>query len=81
MEMMFLLLSNKYGINMNTENETLKLPICPKCHDTKSVKGMLMPVLLIVRDIYPWYECANCEIKWNVREGIRSKDDQRPCFS
>lgn len=62
-------------------NEELKLPICPQCHETKTVleiKGL--STLLYVHDVYPWFKCSSCEIKWHAKEGVREKGDDRPCW-
>lgn len=61
-------------------DQLLKLPLCPRCCDTRHVIELDTLTLLIVRDSYPWYECLVCGIRWNAREGIREAD-WRPCFS
>lgn len=61
--------------------ENLKLPVCPKCSDTKYVQKMNVPILLVVHDSYPWFECSKCEVRWNARDGIRIKEDARHCYS
>ncbi len=49
----------------NVIGENLKLPICPKCRDTKNIEeGHQM-----TRE-YPYYSCPKCEIGWNAKFGI-----------
>lgn len=59
--------------------ENLKLPICPKCGNTKTVEEMNV-LELYVHTSYEWYQCNHCHIKWHAKEGIREPDDNRPCF-
>ncbi len=61
--------------------ENLKLPVCPKCCDTKDVEEMDVVILCNIIASYPWFRCKTCGIKWHAKEGIREKEDARPCFS
>ena len=60
-------------------DERYKLPICPRCNSTK-VKELRVLSLLYVHEVYPWFECPTCGIKWHASQGIREKGDQTPCF-
>ncbi len=61
-------------------SESLKLPICPRCHDTHDVVEMDVLILLYVHEVYPWYFCKACSIRWHAKEGIREASDTQPCF-
>ncbi len=60
--------------------EEYKLPICPRCHDTQKVEVMNVCTLLYVHVAYDWFECKECGVKWHAKEGLREKDDDRPCY-
>jgi hypothetical protein len=54
-------------------SENLKLPICPKCHDTAHVKTSDF-----FGKEYVWntafYHCNSCNIDWKFGVGISSTD-------
>lgn len=56
-----------------TEYQNLKLPLCPKCSNTKHVTESLMSkyTLAVILDTIYW--CSDCDIEWN-KYGIREKD-------
>jgi hypothetical protein len=43
-------------------SENLKLPICPKCNDTKSVYEL--PAVRLIPSYSTEYGCSECKIKW-----------------
>jgi len=48
-------LAAEHEIKRNTVYENLKLPICPKCCDTKNVIKINVYTLLYTHVTYPWY--------------------------
>lgn len=42
-------------------SQNLKLPICPKCHDTKHVRKLKTIKLIVGSERY---ECKKCSIEW-----------------
>lgn len=61
--------------------DNLKLPLCPKCNETKYVEEINCSMLLYVHDYYPWYKCNICGIKWHAEFGVRKPNDTRQCFT
>jgi transposase-like protein len=57
----------------------LKLPVCPKCKDTKPVKviGCSNSGPLVVSESFPWYECSECQVQWNAKYGTWDSNDPR----
>lgn len=58
-------------------SENLKLPICPKCNDTKNVYEM--PAVRLVTSYSTEYSCSECKIKWRITllgNGCITKQDK-----
>jgi len=53
--------------------QNLKLPICPKCHDTKHVRTLKTIKLTLSSERY---ECKKCNIQWGA--GGISDTDREP---
>ena len=55
--------------------ENLKLPICPRCHETKTVKSHNSYSTKMSPRDYNYYSCDVCKIDWNYWAGIHEKQD------
>lgn len=51
--------------------ENLKLPLCPKCGDTKNVKDKNDYSQCVIHQ--PNYECLTCEISWTPYKIVDNK--------
>jgi len=45
--------------------QNLKLPLCPKCLDTKCVNEIFLSCVV---GAYPTYRCKTCNILWEANE-------------
>ena len=51
--------------------ENLKLPICPRCNETKNIKSTeFKSTKLVPYGDYSYYSCPSCNIEWNYWDGI-----------
>ena len=57
--------------------EILKLPICPYCHETKNVKSYDYYETTLSHDNHSAHYCKTCNISWKFTRGIM---DSTPCF-
>lgn len=55
--------------------ENLKLPICPRCNETKTVKSHNSYSTKMSPRDYNYYSCSACKIDWNYWAGIHDKQD------
>jgi hypothetical protein len=55
--------------------ENLKLPICPRCNETKTVKSHNSYSTKMSPRDYNYYSCSACKIDWNYWAGIHEKQD------
>lgn len=55
--------------------EQLKLPICPRCGETKGVTNDVHQATKITMDIGTYFHCPRCKIDWNYNFGIKERGD------
>ncbi len=52
-------------------DEALKLPICPRCHDTDRV--VTLPLLALNN----YFACVRCRVEWS-QSGVRELPEEYP---
>jgi hypothetical protein len=48
--------------------QNLKLPLCPKCGDTKFVEHDMTSTKTLSIQLAPHYKCTQCRIEWSLDE-------------
>lgn len=57
-------------------SQNLKLPICPRCHETKGIKTTEFKSTKLTYEPSNYYSCPSCNIEWNYWDGIRDNNDK-----
>ena len=57
-------------------SQNLKLPICPRCHETKGVKTTEFKETKLSYGPSNYYSCPSCNIEWSYWSGIHDYNNK-----